>query len=41
MPRQNPIVVAYHLVWTAYGMWLPNDPRGREASVKVRTFDFG
>jgi REP element-mobilizing transposase RayT len=22
------MVVAYHLVWTAYGWWLPNDPRG-------------
>ncbi len=22
------MVVAYHLVWTAYGTWLPNDPRG-------------
>jgi REP element-mobilizing transposase RayT len=22
-----PIVIAYHLVWTAYGWWLPNDPR--------------
>ncbi len=28
MPRKNPIVIAYHLVWTAYGTWLPNDPRG-------------
>ena len=26
MPR--PVVVAYHLIWTAYGWWLPNDPRG-------------
>lgn len=26
MPR--PIVIAYHLMWTAYGFWLPNDPRG-------------
>ena len=26
MPR--PIVAAYHLIWTAYGYWLPNDPRG-------------
>lgn len=25
---QNPIVIAYHLMWTAYGWWLPNDPRG-------------
>ncbi len=26
MPR--PLVIAYHLIWTAYGFWLPNDPRG-------------
>ncbi len=26
MPR--PIVIAHHLMWTAYGFWLPNDPRG-------------
>jgi REP element-mobilizing transposase RayT len=26
MPR--PLVIAHHLVWTAYGWWLPNDPRG-------------
>ncbi len=26
MPR--PLVIAYHLMWTAYGFWLPNDPRG-------------
>jgi REP element-mobilizing transposase RayT len=25
---QQPIIIAYHLVWTAYGCWLPNDPRG-------------
>lgn len=24
----NPIVIAHHLIWTAYGWWLPNDPRG-------------
>lgn len=24
----RPIVIAHHLVWTAYGWWLPNDPRG-------------
>src|SRR5687767_11890681 len=23
-----PIVIAYHLIWTAYGWWLPNDIRG-------------
>ena len=22
------MVAAYHLIWTAYGYWLPNDPRG-------------
>jgi REP element-mobilizing transposase RayT len=22
------MVIAYHLIWTAYGYWLPNDPRG-------------
>ena len=26
MPR--PLVIGYHLIWTAYGQWLPNDPRG-------------
>lgn len=24
----KPLVIAYHLVWTAYGWWLANDPRG-------------
>ncbi|HEV3078404.1 MAG TPA: hypothetical protein VGY66_01440 [Gemmataceae bacterium] len=24
----QPLVIAYHLIWTAYGCWLPNDPRG-------------
>jgi REP-associated tyrosine transposase len=24
----RPIVIAYHLIWTAYGWWLANDPRG-------------
>jgi REP element-mobilizing transposase RayT len=33
MSRDNrrmsqPIVIAYHLIWTVYGTWLPNDPRG-------------
>jgi REP element-mobilizing transposase RayT len=23
-----PLVIAYHLIITAYGFWLPNDPRG-------------
>ena len=22
------VVIAHHLIWTAYGYWLPNDPRG-------------
>lgn len=25
---RNPIVIAYHIMWTLYGWWLPNDPRG-------------
>jgi REP element-mobilizing transposase RayT len=25
---KNPLVIAYHLMWTTYGWWLPNDPRG-------------
>lgn len=24
----QPIVIAYHIMWTLYGWWLPNDPRG-------------
>jgi REP element-mobilizing transposase RayT len=24
----QPLVIAHHLIWTAYGCWLPNDPRG-------------
>jgi REP-associated tyrosine transposase len=24
----KPIILAYHIMWTAYGWWLPNDPRG-------------
>ena len=24
----HPIVIAHHLIWTIYGYWLPNDPRG-------------
>ena len=26
--QRRPVVIAYHLIWTAYGWWLPNDPRG-------------
>ena len=28
-----PLVIAYHLVWTGYGFWLPNDPRGSVSRV--------
>ena len=38
MRSNSPLVIAYHLVWTAYGWWLPNDPRGscsREIRVPV------
>jgi hypothetical protein len=24
----QPLVIAYHLIWTVYGYWLPNDLRG-------------
>jgi REP element-mobilizing transposase RayT len=26
--EKHALVIAYHLIWTAYGWWLPNDPRG-------------
>lgn len=29
------MVAGYHLIWTAYGFWLPNDPRG-STSKEVR-----
>ena len=29
----SPIVIAYHLIWTIYGYWLPNDPRGTSSHV--------
>src|SRR5436190_14918646 len=29
------VVAGYHLIWTAYGCWLPNDPRG-STSKEVR-----
>src|SRR5262249_7630241 len=34
MPQ--PLVIAHHLIWTAYGWWLPNDPRG-SGSKEIRT----
>jgi REP element-mobilizing transposase RayT len=27
------MVAAYHLLWTIYGYWLPNDPRGSMSSL--------
>src|SRR4051812_36504218 len=24
----KPLVIAHHVMWTLYGWWLPNDPRG-------------
>ncbi len=33
MPR--PLVIAHHLIFTIYGVWLPNDPRG-SSSHKIR-----
>jgi REP element-mobilizing transposase RayT len=29
------MVIGYHLIWTAYGAWLPNDPRGSGSRVVV------
>jgi REP element-mobilizing transposase RayT len=29
------MVAGYHLIWTAYGWWLPNDPRG-SSSCEIR-----
>ncbi len=31
-------VIAYYLVWTNYGTWLPNDPRGRTSELVVDPF---
>ena len=33
-----PLVIAHHLIWTLYGWWLPNDPRGScSRSIRVDT----
>ena len=29
------MVAGFHLIWTAYGWWLPNDPRG-SSSYEIR-----
>jgi hypothetical protein len=28
------MIAGYHLIWTAYGWWLPNDPRGSTSQGK-------
>lgn len=28
----QPLVIGYHLIWTAYGWWLANDPRGSNSN---------
>ncbi len=30
---RQPIVIAHHIMWTLYGWWLPNDPRGSTSRV--------
>ena len=30
------MIIAHHLIWTCYGWWLPNDPRG-SGSHSIRT----
>lgn len=32
------MIAGYHLIWTAYGWWLPNDPRG-SSSHEIRCAD--
>src|SRR5205823_9481642 len=34
----NTFVLAYHLIMTAYGFWLPNEPRGSWSDV-VRSWE--
>lgn len=34
--REDIMVAGYHLVWTIYGVWLPNDPRG-SGSTEIRS----
>ncbi len=29
----KPLVIGHHLIWTVYGTWLPNDPRGSGSCV--------
>ena len=30
------MIAGYHLIWTVYGVWLPNDPRG-SSSHEIRS----
>jgi REP element-mobilizing transposase RayT len=30
------LLIAYHLIWTGYGHWLPNDPRGSGSTVVLK-----
>ena len=32
----QPLVIAYHLIWTIYGVWLPTDPRGSSSHLVRR-----
>jgi len=34
------VVIAHHLIWTVYGWWLPNDPRG-SSSHEIRVEPIG
>jgi REP element-mobilizing transposase RayT len=34
------MLIAHHLIWTAYGWWLPNDPRG-STSLEIRVERIG
>ena len=36
----RPLVIAHHLMWTLYGWWLPNDPRG-STSQSIRSDSIG
>jgi REP element-mobilizing transposase RayT len=32
----NRLLIAYHLIWTGYGHWLPNDPRGSGSTIVMK-----
>jgi REP element-mobilizing transposase RayT len=33
-----PLVIANHIIWTAYGWWMPNDPRGSTSKTVRRDY---